>query len=325
MLAALIEKKTISKMALQGKVCLVTGATRGIGKGIAVQLGLAGATVYATGRTLKKNPNTYGSSLEEVAQQIDKEGGKCVPVQCDHTNDDQVKEVFERIKQEQNGRLDVLVNNAYSGGEAIMRLKGTPFYEADPTLWDDMNNVGLRNHYICTVYGARMMVQRQTGLIVTVSSAAGLQYFFNVPYGIGKEACDRMMADCAVELKRNNVACISLWPGPVFTEFNQEILKTKEDEEHKIAMESAESPDFSGMCIAKLATDPKIMKKSGRIFMTCDLGDEYNIKDLNGQKVASMRSPSHLLKLLGWRKTSALIPGFIKIPTPAMHVAGYKF
>ena len=206
-------------MALAGRICVVTGASKGIGRGIAVQLGQAGATVYITGRSVDK--------LQECAQEIEKRGGKAVPVAVDHSKDDEVKDLFERIKTENNGRLDVLVNNAYAGVDMISRNAGKKFWVEDPIdQWDCINGVGLRNHFICTTYAARMMVERKDGLIVNVSSFGGLRYLFNVCYGIGKAAKDRMAADCAHELRKSNVTMISLWPGPVKTEYIQEnILK----------------------------------------------------------------------------------------------------
>lgn len=200
---------------LSGRYCLVTGASKGIGRGIAVQLGEAGATVYITGRSEDK--------LKECADEIQKRGGKAVPVAVDHSDDEQVGKLFERIKAETNGRLDVLVNNAYAGVDFISRHSGKKFYVADPgEQWDCINGVGLRNHFLCTVYASRMMVERKDGLIVNVSSPGGLKYLFNVAYGVGKSACDRMAADCAHELRDDNVTMVSLWPGPVKTEYIQE-------------------------------------------------------------------------------------------------------
>ena len=146
-----------------------------------------------------------------------------------------VEKLFERIRSEENGRLDLLVNNAYAGVHTIFSNMGKRFWEMDPAdTWDKINGVGLRGHYICTTLAARsaeyciyhqtksyvrMMVLRKQGLIVTVSSSGGLKYLFNVPYGVGKTACDRMAADCGLEMKSSNVAMISLWPGPVKTEY----------------------------------------------------------------------------------------------------------
>jgi len=311
-------------MFLTGKVCLVTGGTKGIGKGIALQLGQGGATVYVTGRTLTKNPEKIGGSLEEVAEEIRIRGGKCIPIQCDHSNDDDVKQLFKTIQKNENGHLDVLVNNAYAGVGAISQSSGTKFYECEPSMWDAVNNVGLRNHYYCTVYAARMMVENGSGLIINISSFGGLRYLFNVPYGVGKEACDRMMVDCGIELKSKNVTCISLWPGPVKTEFIAERLKTA-DEKMKNIFENAESPEFSGKCIARLAADPNIIQKTSRILMTCDLGEEYGLKDIDGQKVSSTRSISAVLKQTGWKTTADWIPDFIKIPHWILYYAGFKF
>ena len=155
--------------SLQGKVCLVTGAARGIGRGIALQLGQAGATVYITGRT--------AANLEECAREIKERGGHPIAITMDHGVDSDVVKLFERIKSEQNGKLDVLVNNAYAGVNTIFTSTGKKFWETEPIdTWDKINGVGLRGHYICTTLASRMMVPRKTGLIVNVSSTGGLQY-----------------------------------------------------------------------------------------------------------------------------------------------------
>ncbi|XP_071493045.1 uncharacterized protein [Diadema antillarum] len=204
---------------LKGKVCLVTGATRGIGKGIALQLGGAGATVYITGRTLRVNEGSIRGSLEETAKEVAERGGKCIPIQCDHAHETEVEAVFERIKREQNGRLDILVNNAFSAVHAITQVSGTPFWEQPTQMWDEVNNVGLRNHYVCTVHAAKLMVPAKQGLIVNISSIGAIRYHVNVLYGVGKAAVDKMAFDCAHELKEHNVTVVSLWPGAVRTEY----------------------------------------------------------------------------------------------------------
>ncbi len=140
---------------LVGQIVLVTGATRGIGRGIAVQMGEAGATVYITGRTLTSKDGM--GSLEDTANEIKKRGGHCIPVQVDHEDDKQISDLFQKIKTEQNGRLDILVNNAYKAVNQIFESSSLKFWQAEPQLWDEVNNVGLRSHYICTVYASRFI------------------------------------------------------------------------------------------------------------------------------------------------------------------------
>lgn len=318
---------------LAGKVCIVTGATRGIGKGIALQLGAAGATVYITGRTLKKREgDPVGGSLEETAAEVKVRGGECIPVQCDHFKDDDIKKLFEQVAREQEGQLDVLVNNAYSGVKAISDSFKKPFWETDPQIWDDINVVGLRNHYICAVLASRLMVPRKRGLIVNVSSTGGLRYLFNVAYGVGKEACDRMAADCAFELKKHNVAFVSLWPGGVRTENmthfmnNEGFGEGQEKELLKSVFENGESTEYPGICVARLAADPDIMKKTGRILITADLGNEYGFVDVDGRRRASMREVGFALSFLTHKPVfMQLLPSFLRIPCWMLSLAGNKF
>ncbi|KAK3085629.1 hypothetical protein FSP39_006436 [Pinctada imbricata] len=280
-------------MSLKGVVCLVTGATRGIGKGIALQLGQEGATVYITGRTLEaRDGDPVGGSLKETAAEIESRGGKCIPVQCNHAKDEDVDKVFEKIKSEQSGRIDILVNNAYAAVSAISDNMGKPFWEQPIDVWDTVNNVGLRNHYRCSVHAAQMMVPRKHGLIVNISSFGGLRYLFNVAYGIGKEGCDRMAADCAFELRKHNVAFVSLWPGPVQTEKIMYLLNNDSFDAHvpgnarsaKDIFANGETTEYAGKAIANLYQDPKLMNKSGRILLTADLGSEYGFTDVNGMQ-----------------------------------------
>lgn len=323
---------------MAGKVCIVTGATRGIGKGIALQLGQAGATVYITGRTLKTvKDDPVGGSLEDTAQEIEKRGGKCIPIQCDHSNDSEVEQLFDRVSREQDGRLDVLVNNAYSAVKAIGDNIGTPFWEQSTTMWDTVNNVGLRNHYLCAVHAAKLMTVKKSGLIVNISSPGGLRYLFNVPYGIGKEAMDRMAADCAFELRKTNVAFVSLWPGLVQTETLTYLVKSKQFDMKKsvpdnmpkvdtsMVINNGETIEYPGKAVVALATDPKIMKKSGKVLMTADLGYEYGFKDINGKDPFNLRQVNKIMELNGKTRWLAnFVPDFIYIPRWMMSLAGNK-
>jgi len=308
-------------MALSGKICLVTGATRGIGKGIALKLGEAGATVYVTGRTLTPPPGKVGGSLQETAQEIRERGGNCIPVVCNHADMDDVERLFEQINREQDGRLDVLVNNAYSAVQTIMDAHNVKFYEKPPTMWDDVNNVGLRNHYFCTVYAARLMVARGQGLIVNISSAGGLRYLFNVPYGVGKEALDRMSADCGHELRKQNVAVVSLWPGPVKTE----MINANSDSKVAAMFAEGETPEFSGQCVVKLATDPAIMSRTGRIITTADVAEQHRLTDTDGSKPFNLFSIKDGLRYGGHTWVAAFVPQWLKLPRFVVALAGNKF
>ncbi|XP_013381817.1 dehydrogenase/reductase SDR family member 1 [Lingula anatina] len=319
---------------LAGKVAIVTGATRGIGKGIALQLAKAGAVVYITGRTLKPRSDLPGCSLEEVAREISENSGQCIPIQCDHSKDEDIKALFDRVKEEQKGKLDIMVNNAYSAVNAIGEVMGKPFWEQPTTMWDTVNNVGLRNHYICSVYASQIMVPRKEGLIVNISSAGGLSYLFNVAYGIGKEACDRMAADCAIELRKHKVAFVSLWPGAVQTEHITKMMASEKGNDLKLPgikpevvkkiFENGETPQFAGMCIAKLALDPNIMQKTGKVLMTSDLANEYDLTDVNGRKPLGMRSVKTLLNYNGNTWLAAVVPRFLKVPLWMVALRGKK-
>lgn len=148
-------------------------------------------------------------------------------MQVDHEKADQIEKLFEQITNEQNGKLDILVNNAYKGVDVIFSNMRQKFFQSDPSIWDDINNVGLRNHYICSAYAARLMVPRKQGLIVNISSFGGQTYLFNVGYGVGKACVDRMAIDCGIELKKHNVASLSLMLGAVRTEKTSSLISDK--------------------------------------------------------------------------------------------------
>jgi len=306
--------------SLQGKVCLVTGACRGIGRGIALQLGQAGATVYITGRTQ--------ANLDECASEIKSRGGVPVPVAMDHGIDSDVESLFERIGKEQNGKLDVLVNNAYAGVSTIFNNTGKKFWETEPiNTWDMINGVGLRGHYICTTLASRMMVKKKNGLIINVSSSGGLKYLFNVAYGVGKAGCDRMAADCAMELRSSGVAMISLWPGPVKTEFITEHVSNDKNADAKMAkiFEKGETIEFAGIVCAFLAADQNIMSRSGKIIMTADVANEYGFNDIDGNSPIDFRQFRSLIAYAGYPGLAAWMPEFLRVPLWLMHFGSYKF
>ncbi|QHG18690.1 SDR family NAD(P)-dependent oxidoreductase [Nostoc sp. ATCC 53789] len=308
---------------LEGRVALVTGATRGIGRGIAIGLAEAGATVYVTGRSLNNSSSdAVSGSLGETQSTIEEAGGVCIPVQVDHSDDEQVRLLFERIQDEQDGQLDLLVNNAYSGVEAIKNAFGQPFWDCELSLWDASNNVGLRSHYVASVFAARMMTKRKSGLICTISSWGSMSYIFNTAYGVGKAACDRLAADMAVELKPHNVASVSIWPGIVGTElfsrFASEMNQTDTTEQKNSFLSDRynwETPLLTGRVIAALACEPNLMRRTGRVQIVAELADKYGIVDENGDRPASLRSLRFVLPaaLPILRNYSWLVPD-IKMP-----------
>ena len=289
---------------LKGKIALVTGASRGIGKGIAIALGEAGALVYITGRSVNSDnsTNSISGSLLETKAAVEKAGGICIAVTVDHTDDQQIKSLFEQIDLEQNGQLDLLVNNAYAGVRSLISSSGKPFWEADLSLWDACNQVGLRSHYIASHWAAKMMTQRKQGLIVTISSWGGLAPIFGVAYGAGKSACDRLAAAMAVELKPFNVASISLWPGIVGTEqFHRLAEVSLEGTESNLGMAAIadkfnwETPLFVGRVIAALCNDPDLMRRTGKVQIVAELAARYGIVDEYEHRPVSLRSLRFLL------------------------------
>lgn len=308
---------------LEGKVTLVTGATRGLGKGIAIGLGEAGATVYITGRRLNRSNSENGisGSLIETQLAVEQAGGVCIPICVDHSDDEQVRLLFERIQDEQ-GQLDLLVNNAYSGVQALGDANGKPFWDSEPSFWDACNNVGLRSHYVASIFAARMMTQHQQGLICTISSWGGMSYIFGVPYGAGKAACDRLAAEMAVELKPHNVASLSIWPGIVGTEFITRFAAEMDDSSAVDAQSSAiregynwETPLLTGRVIAALAADSTVMRRTGRVQIVAELAQHYGLVDKDGNRPVSLRSLRFLIPfgLPTLRKYPWLVPD-IKVP-----------
>ena len=289
---------------LKGKVALVTGASRGIGKGIAIGLGESGALVYITGRSVNQTNSidSISGSLLETKTAIEKVGGICIAVPVDHSDDEQIKSLFEQIDREQNGQLDLLVNNAYGGVRSLISSNGKPFWESDISLWDACNQVGLRSHYVASHFAAKMMTERKQGLIVTISSWGGLAPIFGVAYGTGKSACDRLAADMAVELKPFNVASISLWPGIVGTEqFHQLADENLEGTASNVGVAAIadkfnwETPLFVGRVIASLYNDPNLMQRTSKVQIAAELAARYRIVDEYQHRPASLRSLKFLL------------------------------
>jgi dehydrogenase/reductase SDR family protein 1 len=255
---------------LKGKIALVTGGSRGVGKGIALGLGEAGATVYITGRTINEGAGRGPGTITGTADEVTRLGGQGIAVRCDHSNDAEVEGVFQRIQAEQ-GRLDILVNNVFALPAQGLPI-GVPFWELPIKIWDSMHTIGLRSHYVASVFAARMMVPQHYGFIANISSHGGGMYLFNTAYGVGKAGVDKLTADTAYELRDYNIAVVSLWPGLMKAEW---VLAMAD----QFDMSIAHSPLFTGRSVAALAADPNIMDKSGKVFVVADLASEYGFTD----------------------------------------------
>jgi len=290
---------------LTGKVAVVTGASRGIGKGIALALGAQGATVYVTGRTVSAGDHSLPGTIGETAAEIDRRGGTGIAVGVDHSEDEQVAALFGQVRHEQ-GRLDILVNNAFAIPEDLTDSK--PFWEKPLSNWD-MVDVGVRSNFVAAWHAAQVMTGQRSGLIVAISGYVGVTYTYGVVFGMCKAAVDRMARDMAIELQPHNVASISLWQGLTLTERAQANL-ARNPEMTKATVTNpavACSPEFPGRVIAALATDPQLMRRSGGTFITAELAAEYGITDLDGKVIPSLRAQrgSPIWKPIGDRGSSA--------------------
>ena len=274
--------------SLAGKVAVVTGASRGIGKGIALALGERGATVYVTGRTVAPGSHRLPGTVGETAAEVERRGGRGVAVEVDHADDDQVAAVFERVRREQ-GRLDILVNNAFSVPEDLIEPR--PFWEKPLSNWE-MVDVGVRSNFVAAWHAARIMVPQKSGLIVAISGYVGVTYTYSVIFGTCKSAVDRMARDMAIELQPHNVASLSLWQGLTFTERVRSNLERNPEMKHKTVTNPAIgcSVEFPGRVIAALAMDPAVMHRSGGTFITAEVAQDYSIVDTNGRAIPSLRA-----------------------------------
>lgn len=266
---------------LQGRVALVTGASKNIGRGIALEVAASGATTYLTARTLAHREGELGS-LERVAAEIEATGGCAVPLACDHGDDAQVEAVFDRIAREQ-GRLDLVVNVASPDFSAMV---GVPFWERP---LDDITRcleIGPRSNYVTTALAVRrFMVAQRSGVVVNVSSHGAESYLLSVAYGVGKAAIDRITRDTALELEPHGVAVVSLWPGLVLTEGLLASTTLTEDGRrllHGLDVGFGESPKFNGKAVVALAADPRILVRTGGSYRSSRLAREYGFTEDDG-------------------------------------------
>jgi NAD(P)-dependent dehydrogenase (short-subunit alcohol dehydrogenase family) len=284
---------------LAGRVAVVTGASRGAGRGVAVELGAAGATVYVTGRSTRGAPAAgYGQLLalsgvdllpgciDDTADEVDRAGGRGIAVRCDHTQDEEVAAMFARVQREQ-GHIDVLVNNAWGGHESFDGVFDAPFWEHPLGHWDTMFDRGVRNHLLATRHGAPLMVAQRKGLVVTTTFHDRNRYLRgNLFYDLAKATMSRLAFGMAQELRPHGVASLAVSPGWMRTEFV--LLGHKADEtswRDRPALARTESPRYLGRAVAALAADPAVMSKSGGVHLVADLAREYGFADVDGRQV----------------------------------------
>lgn len=269
---------------MRGKVALVTGASRGVGRGIARELGLAEATVYVTGRSRSGGPTTddLPGTIDETARLVTASGGKGVAVECDHTDDRAVARLAARIEDREE-RLDLLVNNVWGGYEAydgaVWRL---PFWKQPVSRWDRMWQAGVRAHYTATRAVLPLMLNAEGGLIVNVSFGDEGKFLGDVSYDVAKAATTRLGFAVAKELEDRDIVALTVYPGFVRTE-RVKRSASRED------LSRTQSARFVGRAVAALARDPEVASKSGGAFKVAELAAEYGFTDLDGTQPEPFR------------------------------------
>jgi len=284
---------------LSGRVAVVTGASRGAGKGIAVELGAAGATVYVTGRSTRAQPPTSYSrilalsqlprmpgSIEDTAEEVTREGGRGIAVRCDHTDATDVESLFARVKRDE-GRLDLLVNNAWGGHEAFTGVFDAPFWDQPLDQWEAMIDRGVRNHLLASRAAVPLLLQRRGGLIVTTTFWDRDRYIRgNLLYDLAKSAMNRLAFGMAEELRPHGVASVAVSPGWMRTELI--LTGHRTDEAHwreRPALARTESPRYVGRAVVALAADPGVLERSGQVLRVADVARTYGFTDVDGRQV----------------------------------------
>jgi dehydrogenase/reductase SDR family protein 1 len=266
----------MAERPLSGKVAVVTGSSRGIGRGTAIALGEQGATVYVTGRSTGEGELT----VDRTAALVDEAGGRGIAVRTDHADDAQIAALFDRVGAD-GGKLDILVNNVYKIPDPP--AWGGGFWDHPVSIWDDQVGIGLRAHYVASWYAAPLLFAAGPGgFICNVSSPGGQSYHFSSSYGAGKAGLDRLGADMAIELAPKGIACVTLYPGSVSTEFIVQARGMTAAE-----MDTAQTPLAVGRSIAALASAPDLMERSGSIQWVEDLGREFGFVDEFGRSPAA--------------------------------------
>jgi NAD(P)-dependent dehydrogenase (short-subunit alcohol dehydrogenase family) len=282
---------------LNNIVALVTGASRGAGRGIALELGAAGATVYVTGRSTSGGPTTDSvpGTIDETAQEVTTRGGRGLAVRCDHTSDADVESLFNRVRDD-HGRLDILINNVWGGYENpdCRPLPLVPFWEQPLRQWDGMFTAGVRAHLAASRLAVPLMLPQRRGLIVsTTANLDALPYLSNLFYDLAKNAVTRMTSDMARELRDHGIAVVAVAPGFMRTERVVEAFRRAGAE---AALDGPGGPKettaYLGRAVLALASDARVIEKSGQVLEVGTLAREYGFTDVDGSQPAPFRIPA---------------------------------
>ena len=329
-----VQKKKAKKV-LQGKIALVAGATRGAGRGIAIALGEAGATVYCTGRSTRRHPATRGrpETIEETAELVTTAGGRGIAIRVDHTEPAEVKKLVAAIKRRHKG-LDILVNDVW-GGDALTEWS-KPFWNADLAKGLQMLKQAIHSHIITSHYAVPLMLGRRGGIIFEITDGDAFYYRGNIFYDLVKISVIRLAFAMARELRKRDIASVALTPGflrseAVLEHFGVSEANWKEAGNRKINQNSAdqndapqdfmvsESPRYIGRAVVALASDPKVKNKSGRVFSSWALAREYGFTDLDGTQPHwgnYARKKYGKYKICDERFYSYWVPGLVELVFP---------
>ena len=277
---------------LKGKIALVTGASRGGGRGIATELGVAGATVYVTGRSGRDGIITSETkanrplTVDETARIVNETGGVGIPLYCDHSRAEEVEALYQRIADEQ-GRLDILVNNAWGGYEGYEQAPfDSAFWEQPMWRLDKMYTTGLRSHALSSQLGARLMLQQKQGLIVNTTTYMKPDVYDNGSpfYDVIKTAIARLSFVMAQDLLPHNITALALAPGWMRTEDMLNGFNTDEEHFRQTPLAKTESPRYVGRAVVALAADENVISKAGQTLLVGALAREYNFIDIDGMQ-----------------------------------------
>jgi NAD(P)-dependent dehydrogenase (short-subunit alcohol dehydrogenase family) len=289
------EETVIGSDRLRGKVAVVTGASRGAGRGIALALGEAGATVYVIGRTTRDGPKPGDGAegtIEDTAEEVTARGGVGIPVRADCTVEQEVAAVFERVKLEQ-GRLDILANAVWGAADSFstmdewMASMSRPFWQQPSRLWQDMMVAGPFAYLLASSHAAPLMADTGKGLIVGVTDGvidgmAEAEYGGQLVWDLSHRCINRMLKGMSVDAKPNNIAVVTLMPGFMRTE---RVMRNMPTEELKklFGFEKSESTEYIGRAVSALGADANVMQKTGELLFVADLAQEYGFTDVDGR------------------------------------------